>query len=76
MLGISTATAQKHVTNVLRRPGAPNRAAALTIGTPILFSSVGHGSALDIAGRGIADAGAMREAITRLVGHRRRAVAT
>jgi len=55
---------------------APNRAAALTIGAPILFSSVGHGSALDIAGRGIADAGAMREAITRLVGPRRRAAAT
>ena len=55
---------------------APNRAAALTIGTPVLFSSVGHGSALDIAGRGIADASAMREAITRLVGRRRRAAAT
>ena len=49
---------------------APNRAAALTIGTPVLFSSVGHGSALDIAGRGRADATAMREAITRLVGGR------
>ena len=51
---------------------APNRAAALTIGTPVLFSSVGHGSALDIAGQGKADASAMREAITRLVTHRRR----
>lgn len=28
-LGISTATAQKHVTNLLRRLGAPNRAAAV-----------------------------------------------
>jgi len=55
---------------------APNRAAALTIGTPVLFSSVGHGSALDIAGKGKADASAMREAITRLVTHRRRASAT
>ena len=55
---------------------APNRAAALTIGTPVLFSSVGHGSALDIAGQGKADASAMREAITRLVAHRRRASAT
>jgi 4-hydroxy-L-threonine phosphate dehydrogenase PdxA len=55
---------------------APHRAAALTIGTPVLFSSVGHGSALDIAGKGIADASAMREAITRLVSHRRRALAT
>lgn len=55
---------------------APNRAAALTIGTPVLFSSVGHGSALDIAGQGKADASAMREAITRLVSQRRRALAT
>ena len=47
---------------------APRRIAALTVGTPVLFSSVGHGSALDIAGQGRADAGAMREAIARLVG--------
>jgi 4-hydroxy-L-threonine phosphate dehydrogenase PdxA len=49
---------------------APQRIAALTLGTPVLFSSVGHGSALDIAGQGRADATAMREAITRLVGDR------
>ena len=55
---------------------APQRVAALTIGTPVLFSSVGHGSALDIAGQGKADASAMREAITRLVARRRRAPAT
>jgi 4-hydroxythreonine-4-phosphate dehydrogenase len=55
---------------------APQRIAALTLGTPVLFSSVAHGSALDIAGQGRADATAMREAITRLVGHRRRAPAT
>lgn len=55
---------------------APNGAAALTIGTPVLFSSVGHGSALDIAGAGRAQHGAMVEAITRLVGHRRRGAAT
>jgi 4-hydroxy-L-threonine phosphate dehydrogenase PdxA len=55
---------------------APNGAAALTIGTPVLFSSVAHGSALDIAGKGMADARAMVEAITRLVGHRRRTTAT
>ena len=55
---------------------APHRAAAITIGTPVLFSSVGHGSALDIAGKGKADASAMREAITRLVSQRRRAPAT
>jgi 4-hydroxy-L-threonine phosphate dehydrogenase PdxA len=55
---------------------APNGAAALTIGTPVLFSSVAHGSALDIAGRGKAEHRAMVEAITQLVGHRRRAAAT
>jgi 4-hydroxy-L-threonine phosphate dehydrogenase PdxA len=51
---------------------APNRVAGLTIGTPVLFSSVAHGSALDIAGLGRAEHGAMVEAITRLVGRRRR----
>lgn len=55
---------------------APNGAAAMTIGTPVLFSSVAHGSALDIAGKGHADPAAMVEAITRLVGRRRRARAT
>src|SRR5258706_4911758 len=55
---------------------APNAAAALTIGTPVLFSSVAHGAAYDIAGRGRADPAAMVEAITRLVGRRRRARAT
>ena len=55
---------------------APHGTAALTIGTPVLFSSVAHGAALDIAGRGKAQHGAMVEAITRLVGRRRRAPAT
>lgn len=55
---------------------APQRAAALIIGTPVLFSSVGHGSALDIAGKGKANPAAMIEAITRLVGRRRRDLAT
>ncbi len=55
---------------------APQRVAGLTIGTPVLFSSVAHGSALDIAGQGRAEHGAMREAITRLVGRRRRTAAT
>jgi 4-hydroxythreonine-4-phosphate dehydrogenase len=55
---------------------APNRTAGLTIGTPILFSSVAHGSALDIAGQGKAEHRAMVEAITRLVGRRRRALQT
>jgi 4-hydroxythreonine-4-phosphate dehydrogenase len=55
---------------------APQRVAGLTIGTPVLFSSVAHGSALDIAGQGRADPAAMVEAITRLVARRRRAPAT
>jgi 4-hydroxythreonine-4-phosphate dehydrogenase len=55
---------------------APNRAVGLAIGTPVLFSSVAHGAALDIAGQGRAQPGAMVEAITRLVGRRRRAQPT
>jgi len=43
-------------------------AAALTIGTPVLFSSVAHGSALDIAGKNRADPGAIISAIRRLAG--------
>ena len=42
--------------------------AALTIGTPVLFSSVAHGSALDIAGKNRADPGAIVAAIRRLAG--------
>jgi 4-hydroxythreonine-4-phosphate dehydrogenase len=45
---------------------ARNAVAALTIGTPILFSSVAHGSAHDIAGRGMANPAAMIEAVLRL----------
>jgi 4-hydroxy-L-threonine phosphate dehydrogenase PdxA len=47
---------------------ARNRTAGLTIGTPIAFSSVAHGSALDIAGTNHASPAAMIEAIERLVG--------
>jgi 4-hydroxythreonine-4-phosphate dehydrogenase len=42
--------------------------AAVTIGTPVLFSSVAHGSALDIAGKNRADPGALVAAIRRLAG--------
>jgi 4-hydroxythreonine-4-phosphate dehydrogenase len=42
---------------------ARNAAAALTIGTPILFASVAHGTGHDIAGKGVADPSAMIEAV-------------
>ena len=45
---------------------AHNAVAALTIGSPILFFSVAHGSAHDIAGKGVADPKAMIEAVLRL----------
>jgi 4-hydroxy-L-threonine phosphate dehydrogenase PdxA len=45
---------------------ARNAVAALTIGSPILFSSVAHGSAHDIAGKGMADPSAIVDAVLRL----------
>jgi 4-hydroxy-L-threonine phosphate dehydrogenase PdxA len=45
---------------------SPLRASALTIGAPVLFSSVGHGSALDIAGQGIADPVSVTETLALL----------
>ena len=51
---------------------AKNAAAALTIGTPVMFASVAHGSAHDIAGKGVADPSAMIEAVLRLAQARRR----
>jgi 4-hydroxy-L-threonine phosphate dehydrogenase PdxA len=42
---------------------SPLRASALAIGVPILFSSVAHGCAYDIAGQGIADPTAVRETL-------------
>ena len=45
---------------------APHAAVALTIGTPILFASVAHGSAHDIAGKGVANPAAMIEAVLRM----------
>jgi 4-hydroxythreonine-4-phosphate dehydrogenase len=47
---------------------APNRAAGVTIGTPVLFSSVAHGSALDLAGQNRASPEAMVEAVRRMAG--------
>jgi 4-hydroxy-L-threonine phosphate dehydrogenase PdxA len=49
------------------------RAVNVTLGLPIIRTSVDHGTAFDIAGRGIADAGSMVEAVllaARLAGAR------
>jgi 4-hydroxythreonine-4-phosphate dehydrogenase len=53
---------------------ARNAAAALTIGTPILFASVAHGTGHDIAGQGVADPAAMIEAVL-MMAKAKRAVA-
>ena len=45
---------------------SPLRSSALTIGTPILFSSVGHGCAYDIAGKGVADSTSVEETLSLL----------
>jgi len=45
---------------------APHATAGLCIGSPVLFSSVAHGTGHDIAGKGVASPDAMIEAITRL----------
>jgi 4-hydroxy-L-threonine phosphate dehydrogenase PdxA len=45
---------------------APRATAGLAIGSPILFSSVAHGSGHDIVGKGVASPTAMIEAISRL----------
>lgn len=47
---------------------APNAASALSVGADVLLSSVGHGSAMDIAGRGIADPTALLRTIALLSG--------
>lgn len=53
---------------------APNAASALSIGAEVLLSSVGHGSAMDIAGRGIADPTALLRTIALLSGGQRSAL--
>jgi 4-hydroxythreonine-4-phosphate dehydrogenase len=45
---------------------AQNAASALSIGSPILFASVAHGTGHDIVGKGIANPAAMIEAVLRL----------
>ncbi len=45
----------------------------ITVGLPFIRTSVDHGTAFDIAGKGIADAGSMKEAImlaAKMAGHR------
>lgn len=49
---------------------APQAASALSIGADALLSSVGHGSAMDIAGRGTADPQAVLRTIALLSGAR------
>jgi 4-hydroxy-L-threonine phosphate dehydrogenase PdxA len=45
---------------------SPLRSSALSVGTPVLFSSVGHGCAYDIAGKGIADCSSVSETLALL----------
>lgn len=47
---------------------SPRRASALLVGLPILFASVAHGCAFDIAGQGVADATGVVETIELLAG--------
>ncbi len=47
---------------------APHAASALSIGADAVLSSVGHGSAMDIAGRGIADPEAVIRTVRLLAG--------
>jgi 4-hydroxy-L-threonine phosphate dehydrogenase PdxA len=60
---------QGHITAKLL---ARHATAGLAIGSPILFSSVAHGSGHDIVGKGVADPTAMIEAVTRLAKAERR----
>ena len=43
-------------------------AVALTIGVPVLFASVAHGCAFDIAGKGVADPAGLIETVELLAG--------
>lgn len=46
---------------------SPHEASALSIGSPVLFGSVAHGSAYDIAGKGKATHGAFKQAVANLM---------
>jgi 4-hydroxy-L-threonine phosphate dehydrogenase PdxA len=54
--------------HIMAKTHAFDGTAAITIGTPVLFSSVAHGSALDIAGKNKANPGATISALRRLAG--------
>ena len=47
---------------------APMDSSAISIGTDIIFGSVAHGSAHDIAGQGVADPSAFKNALIRMAG--------
>ena len=49
---------------------SPLRASAMTIGVPVLFASVAHGCAFDIAGKGVADPTGVIETVEVLAGAR------
>ncbi len=49
---------------------SPLRASALVLGVPVLFSSVAHGCAFDIAGQGVADPTGVIETLELLAGVR------
>jgi len=59
--------------HIMAKTHAFDGTAALTLGTPVLFSSVAHGSALEIAGKNRASPNAMISAIRRVAGASARA---
>jgi 4-hydroxy-L-threonine phosphate dehydrogenase PdxA len=50
------------------KTASPHLGIAVSVGTPVLFASVAHGSAHDIAGQGRADEGALASALLTLAG--------
>jgi 4-hydroxythreonine-4-phosphate dehydrogenase len=49
--------------NIARKLQPKNEGATLFMGLPIVCATTAHGTAFDIAGRGIADPGSMEAAI-------------
>jgi len=56
--------------HVAAKIAAPRRIVGQVVGAPLLFASVGHGTAMDIAGRGVADPEALIVAILSFAGPR------